>query len=151
MRNAVALSWNSTANALYLVQHGRDQLNALFPEHYSLEESAELPAEEFHRVDLNSNIGWPYTYFDQVKGKRVLAPEYGGDGDKVSDNGIYQAPLIGFPGHWAPNDLLFYSAQNFPARYREGAFIAFHGSWNRAPFPQQGYKVVFIPMKTGKF
>jgi glucose/arabinose dehydrogenase len=37
-----------------------------------------------------------------------------------------------------------------PARYREGAFIAFHGSWNRAPLPQAGYKVVFQPMKNGR-
>ena len=57
---------------------------------------------------------------------------------------------MAYPAHWAPNDLLFYSGKNFPARYQDGAFIAFHGSWNRAPEPQAGYKVVFQPMKDGK-
>jgi glucose/arabinose dehydrogenase len=55
-----------------------------------------------------------------------------------------------FPAHWAPNALLFYTGSMFPARYREGAFIAFHGSWNRAPLPQAGYKVVFQPMRNGR-
>jgi len=52
---------------------------------------------------------------------------------------------MAFPGHIAPNDLLFYHAEQFPEKYREGAFIAFHGSWNRAPEPQKGYNVVFVP------
>ena len=52
---------------------------------------------------------------------------------------------MAFPGHWAPNALTFYYADQFPVRYKGGAFIAFHGSWNRAPEPQQGYKVVFVP------
>ena len=45
---------------------------------------------------------------------------------------------------------MFYSGKSFPAKYQDGAFIAFHGSWNRAPEPQAGYKVVFQPMKDGK-
>jgi glucose/arabinose dehydrogenase len=58
----------------------------------------------------------------------------------------FTPPLLGFPGHWAPNDLLFYTATQFPAKYRGGAFIAFHGSWNRAPEPQAGFRVVFVPL-----
>jgi hypothetical protein len=54
------------------------------------------------------------------------------------------------PGHWAPNDLLIYSGNAFPAAYRGGAFVAFHGSWNRAPEPQGGYNVVFQPLADGK-
>jgi glucose/arabinose dehydrogenase len=54
-------------------------------------------------------------------------------------------PIMAFPGHWAPNDVLFYTGDMFPARYRNGAFIAFHGSWNRAPRPQAGYFVAFVP------
>jgi glucose/arabinose dehydrogenase len=38
----------------------------------------------------------------------------------------------------------------FPEKYRNGAFIAFHGSWNRAPEPQAGYNVVFQPFAEGK-
>ena len=52
---------------------------------------------------------------------------------------------MAFPGHWAPNDLHFYTGNQFPDRYKGGAFIAFHGSWNRAPLEQRGYKVVFVP------
>jgi len=52
---------------------------------------------------------------------------------------------MAFPGHVAPNDLLFYTGDMFPERYKNGAFIAFHGSWNRAPEPQEGYYVVFVP------
>ncbi len=44
------------------------------------------------------------------------------------------APAAAFPAHWAPNDMLLYSGKGFPAHYRKGEFIAFHGSWNRAPF-----------------
>ena len=58
-------------------------------------------------------------------------------------------PLIGFPGHWAPNGLAFYTGSQFPAKYRGGAFIAFHGSWNRAPLPQAGYNVTFTPLRDG--
>lgn len=56
-------------------------------------------------------------------------------------------PLIGFPGHWGPNALFFYSGRQFPARYRGGAFIAFHGSWNRMPLSEAGYLVAFVPFE----
>jgi glucose/arabinose dehydrogenase len=59
-------------------------------------------------------------------------------------------PLVAFPGHWAPNGLTFYTGTQFPDRYRNGAFIAFHGSWNRSPLPQAGYKVMFVPMAAGR-
>lgn len=58
--------------------------------------------------------------------------------------------MAAFPAHWAPNALAFYTGTMFPQQYRGGAFIAFHGSWNRAPEPQAGYNVVFQPMAQGK-
>src|SRR5207245_436900 len=61
-----------------------------------------------------------------------------------------RGPVAVFPGHWAPNDLVLYHGDQFPGHYRAGAFIAFHGSWNRAPFPQAGYNVVFQPFADGK-
>ena len=61
-----------------------------------------------------------------------------------------RGPAAVFPAHWAPNGLAFYHGAGFPDRYRGGAFIAFHGSWNRAPEPQEGYNVVFQPMRDGK-
>lgn len=149
IRNAVALDWDKASDALYFVQHGRDQLSQLWPDYFTDQDNAEMPAEEFHRATQGSNHGWPFTYYDPIADKRVLAPEYGGDGEKAASED-YADPLIAFPGHWAPNDLLFYTGDAFPEAYQGGAFIAFHGSWNRAPLPQGGYKVVFVPMKNGE-
>ena len=148
-REVVALEWNQDADKLYFAMHGRDQLDTLWPEHFTEAERVELPAEEFHVAEQGDNFGWPYTYFDQLRGERMVAPEYGGDGETPTEAGLYKDPLIGFPGHWGPNDLIFYRGENFPGRYQGGAFIAFHGSWNRAPEPQGGYNVVFVPMADG--
>jgi glucose/arabinose dehydrogenase len=150
MRNAVAIEWSTAQNALYAVIHGRDAIDTLFPALYNAEDNATRQGEEFHRIVDGGNYGWPYTFWDTRLEKRVVAPEYGGDGKKEPDAGKYPAPLVAYPAHWAPNDLLFYAGKNFPAKYQGGAFIAFHGSWNRAPEPQAGYKVVFQPMKGGK-
>jgi glucose/arabinose dehydrogenase/mono/diheme cytochrome c family protein len=150
IRSLVAMDWNPVDGELYAVVHGRDDLLRLWPDRYTPHESALLPSEEFIRITEGSHFGWPYCYYDQVKGKKVLAPEYGGDGDMVGRCPEYDNPVIGFPGHWAPNDLVFYGGDQFPERYRNGAFIAFHGSTNRAPYPQSGYFVGFVPFKDGK-
>jgi glucose/arabinose dehydrogenase len=150
MRNAVAIEWNTQQKALYSVIHGRDSLDTLFPALYTAADNATRQAEEFHRIVDGGNYGWPYSFWDLKLGKRIVTPEYGGDAQKEPEAGKYATPLVAFPAHWAPNDLLFYSGKNFPAKYQNGAFIAFHGSWNRAPEPQAGYKVVFQPMKDGK-
>ncbi|HEX7585656.1 MAG TPA: PQQ-dependent sugar dehydrogenase, partial [Prolixibacteraceae bacterium] len=147
IRNAVAITWNKTENKLYAIQHGRDQLSQLYPEIYTDEQSAELPAEEFLLVEDGSNFGWPYCYFDPAQNKKVLAPEYGGDGQKIGRCSDAVDPILAFPAHLAPNDVLFYTGDMFPEKYKNGAFIAFHGSWNRAPLPQEGYYVVFVPFK----
>ena len=149
MRQNFAMAWHPTAGGLYLVQHGRDQLSSLWPGRFTDEQNAELPSEEFLKVEEGSDFGWPYCYHDWQQGKRVLSPEYGGDGQVVGRCDQYPPPVIGFPGHWAPNALLFYTGEQFPARYRGGAFIVFHGSWNRAPLPQGGYNVVFVPFTGG--
>lgn len=150
IRSLVAMNWNPVDEELYAVMHGRDDLLRLWPELYTPQQSALLPSEEFMRITEGSDFGWPYCYYDQVKGKKVLAPEYGGDGEIVGRCADYEDPIIGFPGHWAPNDLLFYQGDQFPERYKNGAFIAFHGSTNRAPYPQSGYFVGFVPFKDGK-
>ena len=150
IRNIVGIDWNNNEKKLYAMQHGRDQLAGLFPDMYTNEQSAELPAEEFLLIKKNSDFGWPYCYYDQMQKKKVLGPEYGGDGKKPGRCADKDQPIMGFPGHWAPNDLLFYTGKMFPAKYKNGAFIAFHGSWNRAPLKQAGYCVVFVPLKNGK-
>jgi glucose/arabinose dehydrogenase len=147
LRNVVALA-RGPDGALYGAQHGRDQLHANWG--FSPEKSAETPSEEFVRIARGDDYGWPYCYHDPALGRKVVAPEYGGDGATAGRCAGVAMPLVAFPGHWAPNGLTFYTGTQFPARYRNGAFIAFHGSWNRAPLPQAGYKVMFVPMANGQ-
>lgn len=144
IRNAVALDWNTVSNSLYALQHGRDNLNnwgGVFTDSVS----AELPSEEFLMVKEGADFGWPYCYNNHYVNKKLLAPEYGGDGTKQDLCAGKEKPIMAFPAHWAPNDLLFYTGNQFPARYKNGAFVCFHGSWNRAPLMQGGYFVAFIP------
>jgi glucose/arabinose dehydrogenase len=142
MRNTVALGARSDGQ-IYAAIHGRDVLGANWG--FSDSASAELPAEVFVRVTEGADFGWPYCYYDGLAGRYVVAPEYGGDGRDGARCGRVPAPLVAFPAHWAPDGLAFHSGTGLPARYRDGAFIAFHGSWNRAPMPQQGFKIVFVP------
>jgi glucose/arabinose dehydrogenase len=150
IRNAVALDWHPQADALYVVQHGRDMLDVIAPAEFDAESNAELPAEEFLRVGEGDDFGHPYCYYDHLQQRRVLAPEYGGDGRSVGRCDQYAEPVAVYPAHFAPNDLLFYDGQQFPARYAGGSFVAFHGSWNRAPLEQRGYKVTFRAMENGR-
>jgi glucose/arabinose dehydrogenase len=150
LRNMVALAVHPRTGGLYGVQHGRDMLFENWPDFFTVEEDAVLPAEEFVRITRGSDNGWPYCYFDAMfQNRKVLAPEYGGDGAIVSANGIdcstYNQPLVTFGAHWAPNGLVFYDGTQFPSRYRNGAFVAFHGGFDRAPLPNEGYKVMFVP------
>ena len=149
LRNVVGLDWNMTTNTLFVMQHGRDQLHDLFPDLYDTKQSAELPAECMYELHKGSNCGWPYIYYDEFQKKKILAPEFGGDSKKTGGEDA-QDPVVAFPGHLAPNGLLFYTGSQFPEKYKNGAFVAFHGSWNRAPEPQKGYFVAFVPFSNGK-
>ena len=150
LRNSVAMDWDVTSKHLYALPHGRDQLNTLYPQYFTNEQNAELPSEELFKISKGMSYGWPYCYFDHIQNKKILSPEYGGDGKQTGRCDTMPKPIMAFPGHWAPNDLLFYHGNMFPARYKNGVFIAFHGSWNRAPLKQGGYFVAFVPMKDGK-
>jgi glucose/arabinose dehydrogenase len=149
LRNVVGLDWNYQDNQLFVMQHGRDQLHDIFPKLYTTVQSSLLPAECLYALKSGDNAGWPYMYYDQIQHKKIMMPEYGGDGKKEAV-GNFIDPAAAYPGHMAPNGLLFYTGNMFPERYKNGAFIAFHGSWNRAPEPQAGYFVVFQPFKNGK-
>jgi glucose/arabinose dehydrogenase/mono/diheme cytochrome c family protein len=143
IRNAEGFGIDS-ADRLFVTQHGRDQLHANWPDLYKPEEEATLPSEELLLLKKGGDYGWPECYYDGIQRRLVLAPEYGGDGGKkVGPCASKIAPIAAFPAHWAPNGMALYDKQQFPARYRGGVFIAFHGSWDRAPYPQSGYNVVF--------
>ncbi len=148
IRNGVSLVMNPGDKTLYVTQHGRDQLAQNWS--FSPEQSAEWPAEELFRVTKGDDFGWPYCFYNPDEKKKVLAPEYGGDGKQVGRCAEKKSPVFAFPGHWAPNAMLFYTGSQFPPKYKSGAFVAFHGSWNRFPLPQGGFRVVFLPMKGDK-
>jgi glucose/arabinose dehydrogenase len=149
IRNVMGLDWNYQSNELFVMQHGRDQLD-MFPDYYTKEQNAELPAEVMYEIKPGGNYGWPYCFFDYKQKHNVVSPEYGGDGKKTDRCDSFTAPVLAFPAHMAPNALMFYTGSMFPEKYKNGAFIAFHGSWNRAPEKQEGYYVVFAPFKNGK-
>ena len=89
-------------------------------------------------------------------GERRIAPEYEEEGTpnrgrNRAEEGQYQDPLYGFPGHWAPMSMDFYEVDGFPEIYRHGAFIVFKGGWGRNPNPpQQGYRISFVPLHNGE-
>ncbi len=136
---------------VFVTQHGRDQLHTNWPEIFKAPDlEATLPAEEVLALNKGGDYGWPYCFYDNFQQKLILAPEYGGDSKKVGMCADKTGPAAAFPAHWGPNGMTRYDKDKFPARYREGLFIAFHGSWNRAPYPQGGYNIVFQPMSGTK-
>jgi glucose/arabinose dehydrogenase/mono/diheme cytochrome c family protein len=150
LRNGEGFAFDSSGR-LFVTQHGRDQLWENWSHIYTADQGHNLPAEEVVELKQGADFGWPECYFDGYQQNRlVMAPEYGGDGKTVGICAQKQAPGAYFPAHWAPNDMLIYQAKAFPKPYQGGAFIAFHGSWNRAPAPQGGYNVVFQPLADGK-
>ena len=151
LRNGMGLSFDASGR-LFATQHGRDQLLQNWSKLYTdAKVGTELPAEVLVQETKGADFGWPFCYYDNFQKKLVLAPEYGGDGGKaVGVCASKQPPVAAFPAHWAPNDMTIYNAKAFPAGYQGGAFIAFHGSWNRAPAVQDGFNVVFQPLKDGK-
>lgn len=149
VRNIMALSMDPTRTTLYGVQMGRDQLQHNWKNVYDMERGSRNPAEELYRIEEGSDHGWPYCYYDVDLKKKLLNPEYGGDGKTEGRCAQMTPALMGFPGHWAPEALLFYTGASFPEKYRRGAFISFHGSFNRAPLPEEGFNISFVPFENG--
>lgn len=150
IRNLFALTWDRADRRLIGAQMGRDQLSELWPKQFTAEQNAHLPAEVLLGIGKDSDFGWPYCYYDGHAKARRLNPEYGGDGHKTGRCARYPAPLAAYPAHWAPMAVAFYRAGAFPKAYRGGLFIAFHGSWDRAPEPQAGFRVVYQPFDHGR-
>lgn len=146
LKNSVGMDWNEAAKSLFATQHGRGGLNGKFPKLYTPNQDKALPAETLYELDKGADAGWPYVYYDPFQHKKVVAPEYGGDGKK-SVNNKYLDPAADFPAHLAPNDLLFYTGNMFPEKYKNGAFIVFHGQ--SQPL-KKGYLVAFVPFRNGK-
>ena len=111
MRNAEALAVQPGSGAVWAAIHGRDQLGDNWG--FSAEANANNPAEELVQLSEGDDIGWPYCYYSNDAKKKVLAPEYGGDGRTVGRCAKAKDPAIAFPGHWAPMGLAFYRGSGF--------------------------------------
>ncbi len=148
IRSVVAIDWNHADQSLYLIMHGRDDLLRLWAQLYTPWQSAILPAEEFLRITDGADFGWPYCYYDQLQNKKVLAPEYGGDGKTVGRCDQFQKPPRGlFRVTGRRTTCCSTRAASF-RRYRRGAFITFHGATNRAPYPHRDTLSV-LPFQNG--
>ena len=146
VRNSSALAWRDGDN-LYTTWHGRDGTSKGWPELVSQADDDNIPDEMF-RVTKGSDMGWPYTYWDAKRKVRLTAPEYGGDGKTPVTDSKYAKPVaVFFPLRPATLDMTFYNATQFPARYRNGAFLAMHGGNDPEPVAggRNGYNVMFVP------
>lgn len=127
LRNAVGFAWHPETRELWATDNGRDWLGN------------DAPPDELNRITFGAHYGWPYCY-----GDRKPDPSF-----KEEDFCARTVPMaLGFQAHSAPLGMTFYTGKLFPAEYRNDAFVAFHGSWNRKP--PTGYKVVRVRFKDGK-
>jgi len=148
LRQFPAITWHD--GALYIAMNNRDSLDQFWPDLFTAQENAERPSEPLYRAVQGSNFGWPFCFYDYTQKKMLLNPEYGGDGKTTGRCTEFTPPAAAFPAHWAPVDITFYSGSEFPNKFKGGAFIAFHGSWNRAPLPMAGYNITFQPFSGDK-
>jgi len=146
LKNSVGIDWDTKTNTLFATQHGRGKFDDFYPQYYTPKQSAELPAETMYQLKGGDDAGWPYIYYDHIQKKKILAPEYGGDGKKAGGEKALN-PVAAFPAHLGPNALMFYTGDMFPARYKNGAFIAFH---SQSAELHKGYMVAFVPFVNGK-
>lgn len=129
LRNPVGMDWAPGTNVLWTAVNERDGLGD------------ELVPDYITSVKENAFYGWPYAYFGQHEDPR----RKGERPDLVSKTLV---PDVAVGSHTASLGLAFYTGEKFPAKYKNGAFVGQHGSWNRSEF--SGYKVVFVPFANGK-
>ena len=129
MRNPVGLDFQPKTNALYVTVNERDLLgDGLVPDYLT-------------RVQQGEFYGWPYAYITPYN----LDPRQTVNGKSKRPDlvALTKTPDVLFQPHSAALGLQFYRGNTFPAKYRNGAFVAFRGSWNRDR--GTGYKIVFVP------
>lgn len=134
LRNPVGLAFQPQTNELYATVNERDGLGD------------DLVPDYFTRVQSGAFYGWPYAYLTRDR----LDPNYTQNGQSIRPDlaSRTQTPDVLFQAHSAALGVQFYTGQTFPERYRNGAFVAFRGSWNRNQ--GTGYKVVFVPFQNGR-
>jgi glucose/arabinose dehydrogenase len=148
LRAATAFAVNPRDTTVYAVTHGPDSLHERFPQIDPIV-AATHPGDEMIRVaSIHADYGWPYCYWDVIAATRVRSPEYGGDGRNASGCDRLIRPLMSFPAHWEPVAMAFANGK-LGGDYKDGAFVAFHGSSHRDPLPEEGYLVAWVPFKDG--
>ncbi len=134
LRNPVGLDFNPATGALFATVNERDQIgDGLVPDYLTQVQSGEF-------------YGWPYTYLTPDR----LDPRHLKDGKSIRPDlaAKTRTPDVLFEAHSAALGLRFYTGNTFPEKYRNGAFVAFRGSWNRSQ--GTGYKIVFVPFSDGR-
>jgi glucose/arabinose dehydrogenase len=134
VRNGSGLAFDGSGQ-LWMVVNQRDDLP---PNHEN------LPTEEFDKVVQGGNYGWPGCYPDMA-GARQPNPDYNGGASSCSGQQLDTFPM---QAHSAPLGIVFYNGSMFPNSYKGGAFVAFHGSWDRSV--PTGDKVVFVTFSGGQ-
>lgn len=129
LRNPVGMDWNPANNELWTAVNERDELGD------------DLVPDYITSVKRGGFYGWPYSYFGNH-----LDPRMEGQGKDLAAKAI--VPDVPVGAHTASLGLAFYNKNAFPERYKNGAFVGQHGSWNRSKI--SGYKVLFVPFKDGK-
>jgi glucose/arabinose dehydrogenase len=129
LRNPCGMGWAPGTDNLWTVVNERDELGD------------NLVPDYFTGVKRDGFYGWPYSYFGQHIDPRVK------DGKPALVKKSI-VPDISLGSHTASLGLLFYKGHQFPEKYRDGAFISQHGSWNRSVL--SGYKLIFVPFRNGK-
>jgi len=142
LRNAEALAIDPATDRLWAATHGRDYLNHLWG--WSDAESSLQPAEMLDLITLNGDYGWPYCMGQWTRSatRLVRTPEYAGRSEV--DCATKVPPVMGFPGHWAPMAIAI-AGKGLPGGYQNGLLIAFHGSRSKAPLPEEGHYLVYVP------
>jgi glucose/arabinose dehydrogenase len=129
LRNPIGLHWYPNSDTLWAAVQERDELGD------------NLPPDYLTHVEEGGFYGWPYSYIGSHPDPRI--PQTRAD---LVSRAIVPDALLG--AHVAVLDFTFYTGQQFPSEYRNGAFLALHGSWNRAK--RVGYEVAFLPFQDGK-
>ncbi|NER47239.1 MAG: sorbosone dehydrogenase family protein [Symploca sp. SIO1A3] len=129
LRNPVGLDFHPTTGELYTTVNERDGMGD------------DLVPDYFTRIRQGEFYGWPYAYLTP----NLLEPRQTSNGQSKRPDLVAQTqtPDVLFQAHSAALGLQFYDGATFPSKYRNGAFVAFRGSWNRNQ--GTGYKIVFIP------
>lgn len=131
LRNPVGMGWAPGTKTLWVAVNERDELGD------------DLVPDYITSIKRGGFYGWPYAYYGQHIDPRIEAKD---QQPELVKKAI--VPDVALGSHTASLGLLFYTGKQFPSKYRNGAFIAQHGSWNRSVLA--GYKVIFIPFENGK-